>query len=79
MNTESKAKELVEKFIPLTRSFNPLRFQQDENAAKERALIAIYEILEILEGLNYLENGGRADVYGTKYWQEVKEHIQNLK
>jgi hypothetical protein len=83
MNTEDKAVELVKKFMEY--SYVGWHGGTDEltqeEAAKECALIAVAQVVEVLQDLNYKENGGRSDYdyFGAEEWEEVKEKIKLLK
>ena len=91
MTPKEKAKELVEKFLFMYRpSMHPPYLKANE-AAKQCALIAVDEIINYHESLY---NEGFKDVHIAlsskiktyndilnpllKYWQEVKQEIENL-
>jgi hypothetical protein len=88
MNTtaEEKAKQLVGTFYDKIDDF-PVEcgmycqggYINKSGLAKECATIVVNEVISVLHDLNYSENGNRADLYGEKDWQEVKEHIKNMK
>lgn len=63
MNPGEKAKELVDKYIPLVEAFTEIGRLEN---AKKCALIAVDEMI-------WLSN-----LYSeSDYWQEVKQQIQN--
>ena len=73
MTPKEKAKELVEKFLFMYRpSMHPPYLKANE-AAKQCALIAVDEILLLLQ----IQIGFR-DYEASKYWQEVKQEIEKL-
>jgi hypothetical protein len=69
---QERAEELVNKFIKPTIKWNPINgvgYYNDMNAAKECAIIAVDEIINILNSdINPLAN----------YWYEVKTEIEKL-
>jgi hypothetical protein len=73
MTPKEKAKELVDKFIFID---NGEKFQiisiADEKRAIQCALIAVDEMTK------YIPNIYHNDMVKEKYWQEVKQEIQNL-
>jgi hypothetical protein len=76
MNTEDKAKELFEIFLNKGLGLQGIAPSlQSINQAKQCALIAVDEIINVL---------GSAGVYGfaddkvAEYWEEVKEKIKQL-
>ena len=74
MTPREKAKELFRKFIPPTQQWDDIDgYITDEYHAKQCALIAVDEILEM--DLPILEE--EADKF-YEYWQEVKQEIINL-
>jgi hypothetical protein len=76
MNTEHKALELVSSFITETIGMPTLSNKQ----AKQCAIIAVDEIEEFMRmDDEYNEDCHMANTHWVIYWQEVKEHIQNLK
>lgn len=68
MTPKEKAEELVNKYLMNT----PIGFHIDD--AKQCALIAVDEILNIAYWQLY-ESGGQQE---EKYWNEVKQHIEQL-
>jgi len=75
MTPQKKAKELVDKYkiINMQYVLNGMANEGDINdEAKECALIAANEI----ESMMYV--GGNNETFTKKYWQEVKEKINNL-
>jgi hypothetical protein len=84
MTPKEKAKELVDKFIPHTRVFHEVLGWEDYfDSAKQCALIAVDEILEVMGSAvvyNYVYPGVKIYAYpGTEiYWQEVKQEIEKL-
>ena len=71
MTPREKAKELVYKYQSGYKlgGFN-FQFQNDDEDAKQCALIAVDEILDI--------NSVDKDYELSNYWQEVKQEIENL-
>lgn len=79
MTPEQKAKELIEKYYPLTSGCHSnvhvsttTAHKMKYRKAKECALIAVDEIMEML--LKYAEDTHIGTVK-LPYWEEVKEHI----
>jgi hypothetical protein len=68
MTHKEKAKELVDKFDNAMEFYTPARY------AKQCALIAVDEILQLRKGYFYCIN----PMQDEKYWQEVKQEIENL-
>ena len=68
MAPKEKAKELVDNFLPHSTGNSNI------NEAKQCALIAVDEIIE-LAYWEYMESMGEKE---EKYWQEVKQEIINL-
>ena len=72
---KEKAKELVDKYIPLTlRLYAEYDWDEDVDSAKQCALIAVDELLN-----NFLSN--RTTEYGREryhFWQQVKQEIELL-
>jgi hypothetical protein len=70
MTPKEKAKELVNKYQSGYKlgGFN-FQFQNDDEDAKQCALIAVDEILDI--------NSVDKDYELSNYWQEVKQEIEN--
>lgn len=74
MTPKEKAQELVDKFIEFTQDWDARDgYINDEFRAKECALIAVDEILEM--DLPILEE--EADKF-YDYWEEVKQEIEKL-
>ncbi len=74
MTAEEKAKELVDKFKPHTRTFDETRGWEDNlHDASQCALIAVEEILLN----NFWESELSKNNYFI-YWNDVKSHLQNL-
>lgn len=80
MNEKQKAKELIDKFLPLTdecvypKNYNQLQFQTSPNIenSKECALICVDEIMD--------EHFGEDTDYSYRrynYWQQVRNEIIN--
>jgi hypothetical protein len=78
MTAKDKAKQLVNKFYSKTDSEGVI-FCVNWSSAKECALIAVDEVLNVLPQHEYLED---RDEYCENrerlYWQEVKQEIQKL-
>jgi hypothetical protein len=68
MAPKEKAKELVDNFIPHSTGNSNI------NEAKQCALIAVDEILDIAYW-EYMESMGEKE---KEYWQQVKQEIINL-
>ena len=68
MTTKEKAKELVDKMSSIDELFGDIGVHE----AKQCALIAVDEILNVTAGLNGWINGFQS------YWQEVKQEIEKL-
>lgn len=79
MRAKDKAKELVEKFLPysyyheMDNSMNR-NYQQEDNA-KQCALICVDEIIKQLDCISF--NHDIEDL-PFKYWEEVKQEIYRL-
>ena len=79
MNTKDKARELVDRFYKkfswLLRLCTPSRLKEE---SKQCALIAVDEIMKSgctqPSGVSYYGDNEEA----TKYWQELKEEINNV-
>jgi hypothetical protein len=70
MTPKEKAKELVEKFIPMTKDWDEENgYLINEGKAIDCALIAIDEIIKE----HYPQDAKRCE-----YWDEVKTEIQKL-
>jgi hypothetical protein len=67
MNAKDKAKELVWKYLPILEGWK----NEDSNKAKQCALIAVEEILQL-----HIWKYNSVELY--KFWQEVKQEINNL-
>jgi hypothetical protein len=74
MTPKEKATELIDKFIPHTRVFHEVLGWEDYlNSAKQCALIAVDEIIEVLELID------TPTTISLCYWyHEVKQEIANL-
>lgn len=72
MTPREKAIKLVNSFMPHSSG------NSNNNEAKQCALIAVDEILEVVKF--YEEKNGRVliDNIRVMYWQELKEEIENL-
>ena len=81
MTPKEKAKDLVDKFLPQIRGADRYNYNLESMNvfnAKQCALIAVDEILNIpnIEGSS---NGHMVDEgYAKVYWQKVKTEIENL-
>jgi len=76
MTPKEKAKELVNKFYVILMKKNyPNVAQMD--AAKECALIAVDEIMPIVEGYEDALSASQTSDE-LEYWQEVKQEIEKL-
>ena len=70
---KEKAKELVDKYIPLSlRLYSDYEWVEEIDSAKQCALIAVDEILIIQEYWGGINNTN------YQYWQEVKQEIEKL-
>jgi hypothetical protein len=73
MTPKEKKEELIDKFSERTKFFDEYAGwveHIDSSKAKEHALVAVDEILNI--------NSVDKDFDLSHYWQEVKEEIENL-
>jgi hypothetical protein len=70
MTPQNKAKELVDKYD------ETLTYLESKAKAKQCALIAVDEIL--WEIIKYADNSKEYVTENAKFWQEVKQEIQNL-
>ncbi len=78
---EEKSKELVEKLrteiyrgLIFTDDFNPARDRAHTEKAKQCALIAVHEIMNIL----FIADAPVGQTGRWKYWSDVKSEIQKL-
>jgi hypothetical protein len=75
MTPKEKAKELVDKFIEPTMEFDELDgYVEDKDNAKQCALIAVNEQIELLLNLSQY----MAFPEQVKHLQEIKQEIQKL-
>lgn len=73
MNPGEKAKQIIDKFLPLVEAFTEIGRLEN---AKKCALIAVDELIEshlVLSTTHDLKPSIRC----KRYWQEVKQEIQN--
>ena len=77
MTSEEKAKDLINKFYQKSTSYSSDRKNQLENA-KENALIAVDEILNIIPCYEEYGSNGWVLIDNSEYWKEVKNEIENL-
>lgn len=68
MITGEKAKQIIDKFLPLVEAFTEIGRLEN---AKKCASIAVDEIISMQEQVNIKFD------YNIKYWQEVKQEIEN--
>jgi len=66
---QDKAKELIDKFISIGCLFAN---------AKKCAIIAVGEIIKVLDDISIGESGTTLIDYGQSFWEEVKKEITNL-
>ncbi len=71
MTPKEKAEELFNKMINVSREIERID-------AKECALIAIQEIIGVLNEISISESGTTQIDYGQTYWEQVKNKIENL-
>jgi hypothetical protein len=69
MTPKEKAEELVGKYAMYLRA-NLMHNEEANEDAKQCALIAVDEILEVIQNLYFM---GTVD-----YWQEIKQEIEKL-
>ena len=67
MTPKEKAKHLLWKYLPILEGWKEL----DSFKAKQCALIAVDEIMDILDKEGYYEDDNK-----MRYWQEVKQEIK---
>lgn len=72
MTTEEKAKRLVDKFFGYTMNMNLI--DSGLERAKQCALIAVDEIIELHKGKFMCER----EEQNESYWQEVKQEIEKI-
>ena len=75
MTPEEKAGELISKFIYPQKAFNELA---KTKVAKECALIAVDEILNIIPCYEEYGSNGWVLIDNSEYWEEVKKEIEKL-
>jgi len=83
MTPEEKAKELIKKFTEPTQQWNEIErvWEDSPDNAKECALIAVDEILVILDKVTEITSSYFHYLDGDiseKFWHQVKEHINKL-
>jgi 3-methyladenine DNA glycosylase AlkD len=80
ISSRDKAKELVNKFIEHTQEWDELDgYVNDIYKAKQCAFIAVEEIIQQWEVIDtYIADFGGKLNQSLKYWQEVKQEIENL-
>jgi Mn-dependent DtxR family transcriptional regulator len=81
MTPQEKARELVNKYIPLTvRLIADYDWVEDIDSAKQCALIAVDQVIEMLdvvcESKSY--DPFEAPMYDLKEWKQIKEEIEKL-
>jgi len=75
MNPKEKAKQLVNKFMSATMTLvADYEWVEDINSAKQCALIAVNEILNVYELLD--EDADIMFKTELNYWQETKQEIE---
>jgi hypothetical protein len=74
MNTEEKAKELINNFKPLCGGYNGGKINKD--FAKQSAIIAINEIIAAIPTQPSTNETERLDA--IMYWINVKQEIENI-
>ena len=74
MNPREKAKQIIDKYIPLVESFTEIGRLEN---AKKCALITVDEMIDYLNHIILQEYGHKKIDIGQSYWQEVKQEIQN--
>jgi hypothetical protein len=72
MSAEDKAQELYSKFLPYSTG------NSNNNAAKQCAIIACQEVIDCLEDDSLYADGENNIRYISKYWQEVKNELNQL-
>ncbi len=73
MNPKEKAQQLVSEMLSVKMLF--MRYEH----AKQFALIAVDEIIQILPTSEYLEDvGNTIENRQRTYWNQVKQEIKNL-
>jgi hypothetical protein len=78
MTPKEKAKELVDKFNPLSlRTISDFDTKVPEYKGKECALIAVDEIIKVIPRYEYGQ-GEKVDSEIYEYYQEVKQEIEKL-
>lgn len=70
MTPKEKAKELVDKFLPILFGVKPLYKKSDYFKAQQCALIAVDELIK--------ETQFEVPNIRQRWWQDVKQHIQRL-
>tara|TARA_R110000868_G_scaffold377494_1_gene642818 strand:- start:361 stop:606 length:246 start_codon:yes stop_codon:yes gene_type:complete len=80
MVAKEKAEELVNKFIPHTRVFHEqIGWEDYIDSAKQCALIAVDEIIDLLNNALHKWHVINADLDILDYWQDVKNEITKWK
>lgn len=77
MNPGEKAKQIIDKFLPLVEAFTEVGRLEN---AKKCALIAVDEILNARETVNvHINQHCESNLFDfMHYWQEVKQEIELL-
>ena len=74
MTPKEKAKELVDKYIPLSlRLYSDYEWVEEIDSAKQCALIAVDEILDIIR-----YHGTDIGKHSLMFWKDVKQEIEKL-
>lgn len=80
MTSEEKAKELIKKFIWKIDPNSKYKSAELEEQAKQCALIAVDEILDVLDNSRVYAYDYDLSLWDgiSTYWQDVKNHLNNL-
>lgn len=75
MTAKDKAKELLDKYVIILYNSTPFTF--DIRRCKQCAVVAVNEIINSTEGLDYLPNYSNGLLFRI-FWDEVKQEIEKL-
>lgn len=78
MEAKEKAQELVNKFKDYVLDKDFFGDNIETQMAKQCALIAVDEIIKLLDEISIAESGTTKIDYGQSFFEEVKNEINNL-
>jgi hypothetical protein len=78
METKDKAKQLYNKFYEASDGIGISKYKLKVELAKQCAIIACQEVIDCLEDDSLYADGENNIRYISKYWQEVKNELNQL-